>query len=870
MANAIFPKPDHQEREQRLPTHRRIIKWIWRVVGLGVLALIFFFVYLSFQDLPTFEELENPRSKLASEVYDIRGELLGRYYYENRVHVDYEDLNPRIVDALIATEDERYFSHSGIDGKALGRVFFRTVVLGNRSSGGGSTITQQLAKLLYSSRNFSGMNRVEMLVALVSRKFKEWITAVKLERSYTKEEIIAMYLNQFDFIYDAYGIEAAAETYFGKTQDSLQLQEAATLVGMLKNPALFNPVRFPDTTLHRRMVVLKQMERHGYLTPAKYDSLRQLPLNVQLNRRTHLSGPAPYFRMELRERLKEILSNKLKPDGTPYDIYADGLKIHTTIDLRMQEHLEAAVMEHMPELQEKFWKRWKNLDPWTYRIAGTTEHELKIRQLTLRRLIWESDRYQGIRRKVLGPTLEKVEQELDIKLSDYDMVRMLDEEDKKGSIRKLREQNVIVDKQVEEYRKVMRSTHWPALQQNWGVLQEKVEEAFDQPVEMTVFAYNAAGQKDTVMTPLDSIKYHRSFLQIGSMAMDPLNGQIRAWVGGINFRHFQYDHVTSDRQVGSTFKPFVYATAIALQGISPCREVPDIPYTIHVGEGNFNLAEEWTPSNASGQYSREIFTLKEGLRKSKNTVSVFLMKNLADARPVRQIAAKMGVSEEKIPPVPAICLGAADLNVFEMTGAYGTFANNGMYNEPVFISHIEDGNGRVIYSPQPIDRVALEPSTNYVMVEMLKYAAGYMGLESEAGGKTGTTNDYVDGWFMGITPELVVGTWVGGENNWIRFRSLAEGQGAVMAKPVFKKFIRRLEGDPESGYDKTATFFRPPGDLGIELDCEKYRMNRPGGSDGGEEDERFGEDPFGDEMDPEDLRRDYDVKSLLEEDQEEN
>ena len=852
-----------QRRNERLPVFRRIIRFLWLLAGFGVLFVILLFVTLSFQDLPTFDELENPRRKLATEVYDIHGELLGRYYYENRLQVDYEEINPRLVKALVSTEDERFHSHSGIDAEALGRVFVRTVLLGNSSSGGGSTITQQLAKLLYSSRNFSGMNRLERMTALISRKLKEWITAVKLERSYTKEEIMAMYLNEFDFIYDAYGIEAAAETYFGKPQKDLNIQEAAMLVGMLKNPWLFNPVRFPDTALYRRMVVLKQLERHGYITRSEYDSLKVLPLNLAFDRRTHLTGPAPYFRMELREQIKKILSDKEKSDGTPYNIYSDGLKIHTTIDLNLQNHLEDAAESHMAALQEKFWDRWKNLDPWTYRLETTTDYEMKIRRLTLRRLIWESNRYQGLRNKILAPALSKLNESVEISLSNTDILRLLDEESSPGAIRKLIANGYTSEEKAALYRQVLKSESWGGVKKAWRQLEKTADEEFSKPVRMTVFAYNEAGEKDTVMTPLDSIKYHRSFLQVGSMAMDPLTGQIRAWVGGVNFKYFQYDHVTSDRQVGSTFKPFVYATAIALQGFSPCHEVPDIPYTIHPGEGNFGLAEEWTPENASGEYSREIFTLKEGLRKSKNTVSVFLMKNLADANPVKQVASKMGVPEEKIPAVPSICLGAADLNVFDMTGAYGVFANNGMYNEPVFISHIEDANGRTIYSPRPTDRVVLEPNTNHVMVEMLKYAAGYMGMESEAGGKTGTTNDYVDGWFMGITPTLVVGTWVGGENSWIRFRTLADGQGAVMAKPIFKDFIKRLEQDTESGYDKTLTFIKPQGEIGIQLDCDQYRVNRMQGLLDSIENERFNDDPFADEIGPGLNNRNLDMDKLL-------
>jgi penicillin-binding protein 1A len=856
MAQAPIPETRSERIEKRLPVYRKIVRWMWILAGLSVLGLALLFVVLSFQDLPTFEELENPKNKLASEVYSTKGELLGRYYLENRVPVDYEDLSPHLVNALVSTEDERYYRHAGIDGWALVRVLVRTILLGDSSGGGGSTITQQLAKLLYSDRNFSGMSELETIIALGSRKCKEWITAVKLERSYTKEEIISMYLNQFDFINDAYGIKAASEVYFGTTQDSLAIQEAATLVGMLKNPSYFNPVRRPDITTRRREVVLKQMQKNEIISETQYDSLRTLPLGLRFSRQTHNDGPAPYFRMVLRSRLKEILAeeNHRKPDGAEYNIYSDGLKIYTTIDLDIQRHMEAAMLEHMPQLQERFWQRWKGKDPWTFRGRDVTTEELEIRQRSLDALIRRSDRYQSIYDQYLGAVLDDIREQFDFSVKDYDIKRMLQEEEEgsRSFIGRLVSEEKLDSRRAAKYRAIMKSKYWQSLKKQWNAFETAVDDAFRKAVPMKVFAYNDKFEKDTILSPIDSLKYHRMFLQIGSMAVDPVTGHVKGWVGGINHKYFKYDHVTSRRQVGSTFKPFIYSTAIAMQAMSPCQEVPDVPQTIHQGEGNFGLLEDWTPSNADGKYSHEILTLKQALKKSVNTVSVYLMKQLGDVEPVLNIVRNMGLGNSNIPAQPSICLGAADLSVQEMTGAYTTFANNGTYIEPVFVFRIEDRNGRVIYEANPIEKVALQPEVNYVMIEMLRHvmagAGGFANIKSDVGGKTGTTNDYVDGWFMGVTPELVVGTWVGGEDRWIRFFTLANGQGSVMARPFFSKLLTRLENDPNVLYNWETRFYRPPGDLGIEIDCDKFRQQRVSEEGEFKEDERFREDVFGDEF----------------------
>lgn len=836
--------------------YRPFFKWMWRLVFASILGVILLFFGLSFTKLPSVQELENPKSEQASVILAADNTELGRYYTENRVPVDFEQLSDHLVSALVATEDERYYKHSGIDFEALGRVAVKTVLLGQESSGGASTITQQLAKLLFTGQAANSISK------RVFQKLKEWIIAVRLERRYTKKEIIAMYLNKFNFINGAYGIKAASEIYFGKSQDSLNVQEAAMLVGMLKNPSLYNPLRRPELVQKRREVVFKQMQKNGLLSQAEYDSLRVLPLGLNYTRQTHIDGLAPYFRMELAKYVKEILNREEthKPDGTPYNIYQDGLKIYTTIDPVLQQLAEQTMAEHMKNVQNTFWRVWKNRDPWTYKSDSDLEIPVEVRQQSLTRLLRESDRYQKMRDQYLTSIIEELEKEIsgvEFSSDDREIERMVTAQKRSGYISELVQQNIISSSRAAKYRQVMNSNRFQTLQRQWEQLQEEVEKVFTEPVKMRVFAYNAQMEKDTTMSPLDSIKYHRMHLQTGIMAVEPATGYVKVWVGGINHKYFQYDHVTINRQVGSTFKPFVYATAIAQQSFSPCFQVYDMPYSIKPGEGNFHLAEEWTPSNSDGAYTYEALTLKEGLAKSKNTVSVFLMKQLGDAEPVRDLIHQMGINKNakypngryRVPPAPSICLGSTDLSVQEMTGAYTTFANNGIYNKPIFVSRIEDKNGRVLYEEIPYENTALPPNANYVMVEMLRYAgSGAMwGITSEVGGKTGTTNDYVDGWFMGVTPSLVVGTWVGGEDRWIRFLDISTGQGAYMAKPFFRMFINKLENTPEANFPKDQVFYRPPGDLGIELDCSIYQNLTPGQEEQPFEDEFFSNDFFGDE-----------------------
>lgn len=839
-------------QEERMPVYTKIVKWMWRAMAAGFGLVFLIFIVLSFSNLPDTKELENPKSTLASEVYGITGDVLGRFYIENRVPVEFDELSPFLVNALIATEDERFYKHAGIDMEALGRVLVKTAILGQKSTGGGSTITQQLAKLLFTGKPATSLPK------RVVQKLKEWIIAVRLERRYTKEEIIAMYLNKFDFLNNGDGIKAASEVYFSEGQDSLSIEQAATLIGMLKNPALFNPLSRPDTVRHRRNVVLNQMERNGVISREMYDSLKMLPLEIRYRRATHNDGLAPYFRGEISKDVTLILQNEeiRKPDGTSYNLYRDGLRIYTTIDPAVQSHMEGAMAEHMKSLQAKFDRHWKNLDPWKYKDRETTPAELKARERKLSQMVRESDRYVALREKYLAQIVETLEADIDdLNLRDIDIDRMLNEEEKEGYLKQLVKDEMISKKMESQYRSVLRSPYWGELKQHWEELQEAVKTTFETPIKMRVFTYdNDSFEKDTVMSPLDSLKYHHHFLQIGSMAVDPRTGYVKGWVGGINYRYFKYDHVRSRRQVGSTFKPFIYATAIKQQGISPCFRVPDQPQTIFPGEGNFGLLESWTPSNAEGTYSGNMYTLKDGLRYSKNTVSVFLMKQLMDTEPVRDLIDQMGISKDArypngryvVPRQPSICLGATDLSVTEMTGAYTTFANNGIFHKPQFILRIEDRNGRILYQQDPDERIALDEQSNYVMVEMLRYAAGIGGLKSQVGGKTGTTNDYVDGWFMGITPSLVVGTWVGGEDRWIRFRSIDLGQGSVMAKPFFRSLMTRLEADPNAEYEVDAHFPYPKGDLTIELDCTKYRQNF-GGAEGKGEFDEYSEDMFGDE-----------------------
>ncbi|HEX5625274.1 MAG TPA: transglycosylase domain-containing protein, partial [Saprospiraceae bacterium] len=755
------------------------------------------------------------------------------FYTENREFLSYDSINPHLVRALLATEDARYHQHSGIDFLALTRVAFKTILLSKEESGGGSTITQQLAKLLFERPNLEDHNKLVRTFLMIRVKFKEWLTAIKLEKSYTKEEILAMYLNKFDFLYGANGVQTAAQTYFGKDQKELSIDEAAMLVGMLKNPTRFNPKRFPKLALERRNTVLSLMEDEGQLSKKERDQLMQKPIDVtQFRRESHLEGMALYFRAELAKWLKNLLEDERfrKGDGTKYNFYEDGLRIYTTIDPVYQKYAEEAAREHMEKVQKAYFNIWARQDPWTY---DTDDNTLSIRKEALNLMIRETERYANVWNQYFGNLIPKLEAEIgNVDLSDRTIQRLLVAEKDPTHLDKELKKKLINETQYDYSKKILKTATWPAIKKTWSSFELAMRKEMTTPVRMKVYDYITLGEKDTLMSPLDSIKFHRKHMQIGTMAVDPHTGEVKAWVGGTNFKYFKYDHVNSRRQVGSTFKPFVYATAIALQGISPCNEFQDIQYTIPANDPNFNLPEAWSPGNAVESFTGENMNLYRALALSKNSITVKLVMLLGSVEPIRGLLHSMGIDSSLrrkdggylIPKFPSIVLGSSDLSVMEMTGAYTTFANNGVYTKPVFVTRIEDKNGKVIYRNTPVNSVALSPNYNYVMVDLLRRSGGAWNLKVPNGGKTGTTNDYVDGWYIGVTPDLVVGTWVGGEDPWIRFLSLEMGQGSVMAKPFFTRFISKLEADPDSGFNPQVTFPQPKGDLGIELNCETFRQ----------------------------------------------
>ena len=837
------------------------IRWMWRLFYAMIAFVVLSILVFSFMT-PSFKQLEDPSLNLASEVVANDAKtILGRYYIENRSPVTYNQLSPFLVQALIATEDVRYKDHSGVDGEALGRVIYRSFLLHQKGSGGGSTISMQLAKLLYSDRNLKDMNFLERAMGLYYRKLSEMITAVKLERSYTKDEIMAMYLNKYDFNYGGHGIRSASEVYFGKSPDSLKSEEAATLVGMLQNSSYFNPLRRPQKCLNRRNEVFLKMQRNNSITPAQYEALKAKPLDMSHFRtKTHTDGMATYFRVELEKDVKNILSSAAgrKSDGSKYDIYRDGLRIYTTIDPEVQRLAEEAMRAHMATLQAKYWRVWAGQDPWTFKGKDTDDDEIRQRVAALETNIRSSDRFQNMRAKYLDDVLATVQDNFEgLSILDSDIINMLRQDGSQTYFETCLSNGSLANKKVDIYRKIMSSDEWLKLKSQWSKLQAAAKAEFARPVAMKVFAYNDKGEKDTTMTPLDSIRYHRMHLQIGSLAVDPTDGTVKAWVGGVGYKYFQYDHVRSDRQVGSTIKPFIYSTAINQLGISPCLSVNDVPQTIQVGEGNFHLATAWTPHNSDG-YSGQYLQLWDALKKSKNTASVYLMKQIGTTEPVRELMNSMGIDSSskysngqyRVPKQPAICLGAVDLKVLEMAGAYTTFADNGVYHKPIYLTRITDKAGRLIYQAVPESRRALPEGANYVMLSMLKYVAngmpGIAGLKSQVGGKTGTTNSYKDGWFMGVTPRLVVATWVGGDDNWIRFTNIADGQGAAMARPFFAHLMQKLEADPKANYDYTATF-KVPANIGIELDCAKYHGAGEGGVPAPNTPNEFDDNRFQDE-----------------------
>lgn len=860
------------KKKKRKRIYKRIVQLIWIGFIAMLTGIIILFTSLSYQ-LPSFEQLENPKVRVASEIYSADGVLLGKYYIENRTPVPYDSISEHVIHALVSTEDARYYKHSGIDAEALARVLVKTVILGNGDAGGGSTISQQLAKLLVGRPDTEGLNKVFRASVMVQTKLKEWLTAVKLERSYTKKEILTMYLNEFDFLYGAHGIRSASETYFDKQPIDLDINESAMLVRMLKNPSLYNYKRDMELALKGREVVLNNMKDKGHINQTQYDTLRVKSIDASKFRvMDHNDGIATYFREYLRDHLKEVLARKenLKANGKAYDLYEDGLKIYTTIDSRIQTHAEQAVIDHLSQHQEKMFKHWKDwnkvdpeigyrtYNPWTYKVPTNTRGEIELRLRGLSKLVWNSERYKAVRSDYLK-TAEKYQ------LRDVDIYRMLRVDDHNIKPRRnpaypkkpidgeailanWKETGYASEKQIKTYRKLLKSEEWAKIRSEY----ESLLKYMQQPVDMEVFAYLkegdrwTTGKKDTTMSPFDSVRYHRMFLQAGSISVEPQTGYVRSWVGGIDHHVFKLDHVTMNgtvlhpskriagkdyktrgRQVGSSIKPFLYALNIDLRGYSPCYEVEDVKTTIEKGFGQFGLIKDWTPSNASGSYSGKKMPLTQALRMSLNSVSAQLMKDLNSTEKFRAFLYEVGIDTSKVPASPTICLGTPDLTPFEMAGGYTIFANGGVYSEPIFIDRIEDRNGNPIYSAeadQVVEQVLTEDGA-YVMSEMLQAvqrgAPGFAGIKTTHGGKTGTTNFQSDGWFMGITPNLIVGTWVGCDDRFIRFRSLLYGQGGSMARPIFQNVLKYIEADPALKWDTKAKFPKPD-DVEREMNCLKY------------------------------------------------
>ncbi len=799
------------------------VKWLWVLFIVGLLLAAAMFVMISKTKMPDTEELENPKYQQASIIYASDNTEMGRYYSENRDLLTFDELNPFIVNALIATEDERFYNHSGIDARGTTRA---VVFLGG--NGGASTITQQLAKLFFTNKSRSFVKRVW-------QKLQEWVIAVQFEKRYTKEEIISMYLNKSEFKYNSFGIGAAARTYFGKDQSKLAVEEAAVLIGLLKGPSFYDPIRHPERSLRRRNIVLGQMVKNDFLSQNDADELKAMPIDLSsFKQEVHYDGMAPYFRTTLTKTLNDILSKEKykKPDGTNYSIWEDGLKIYTTIDRKMQKHAEQVAFKHMANVQKNFNVQWKNKDPWKY--TEEKDKEKAKRQLEQRKNVLlthrrESGRYLKMRDKYMSEVFSKVLSKYpDVRLDYRDISRMIREDKEPGYLKKIVREGWATNDQVKEYRKVLTDPLWAEVKSQRNKLIKAANKVFSTPVKMKVFDYTESGEREVTMTPMDSIKYHQEHMQIGSLAMDPRTGYVKAWVGGINKKYYKVDHVQTNRQVGSTFKTLLYATVIAQQGMSPCFSVQDIKHGIPANEPNFKLQKAWYPDNADGKYSSKMFTLKEALKFSKNSVSAWLIAQLGNVELIRNLAGDLGIPKEKVPPYPSIVLGTPELTVLEMTGAYSTFANNGIYNEPTFILRIEDKNGKLIYSPISDQRRVMNETYNFAVVNLLEHAtSGHKHkLKSQFGGKTGTTNDFVDGWFMGISPELVIGTWVGGENSWIRFLTKEYGYGGRMARPYYLDLMKELEEDPAIKLNKGAIFKIPDGEI-LESDCNVYNQPLP-------------------------------------------
>lgn len=824
----------------------------------GLIVLLYLFIY--YTDIPNFEELENPKYDLASIIYDVNGKSFGRYFIEDRVPVEYEKISDHIKNALVMTEDERFYSHSGIDFRALFRVGIKTVILGQESSGGGSTISQQLAKLLYERPSTYGKSFLFKIKSLIQSKFKEWIIAVKLEKSYTKEEIMALYLNKFEFINGAHGIEAAAQIYFNKPQSELNVSQAATLVGMLKNPVMYNPRRFPEKSKDRRNSVLLQLRKNKLISKEEYAELIVENIDLSDFKRVDQSeGWGPYFRAELTKELRKLLKKEgiKKTDGSEYDLYRDGLKIYTTIDLNYQKYAEEAVWEHLKSLQEKFWRVWKNRDPWTYE---SNDYQKKLRADILENQCKSSDRYLTLREKYFKTHTEELTITYpDVPFSD-NIIKVLDSiQQNKLSFRNAAEREVLNKDYQSQYHNLINSQLWNNLIENFYEMEAAFKKEFSTPVKMKVFDYNENSEKEVEMTPLDSVRYHKMHLQSGFLVVEPASGHVKAWVGGSNHKYFKFDHVTMRRSVGSTIKPFVYTQAMAVANISPCEEFEDIQYTIAPDDAGFSVDKEWSPANADDRFTGNKYNLFHGLLYSKNSITVKLLKEMGTVEPIINLMDNLGIDKDlklsngrlAIPRLPSICLGAVDLTLFEITGAYTAFANNGTFVQPTIISRIEDKNGKILYQSVPKRKPAINSLYNAVMVSMLKNNVGGkfgMGLKSEIGGKTGTTNDYSDGWFVAVTPTLVLGSWTGGDDKWIRFLNLNDGQGYVTARPIVQKFLKKLEANDSIGYDYMSRFTPPPTGFEELVNCQRYKSIQPAVEQSMTKKEKLKKDVFDEEF----------------------
>ena len=743
----------------RIP-YRRSLKLFWIVFSIGILSFVSIFLAAGFGllgKMPEFRQLENPKTNLATQIFSADNKVIGKFYYnDNRTPLYYEEIPKNLIDALIATEDERFYDHSGIDLRSTLRA---VVYLGEK--GGASTVSQQLARQL-----FTGVRSRNTLDAVI-QKIKEWVIAVQLERRYAKKEILTMYLNLYDFNYNADGLRSAANIYFSKEPSELLLEESAMLVGMLKNSSLYNPIRRPELVTSRRNIVFQQMLRNEMLTQKEVDSLQQLPLQIQFNPQSHREGLATYFRAYLRQFMLNWIQDNPKPDGEKYNLYLDGLTIYTTLDSKMQTYAENAVKEHMSNLQDAFFEQ--NTPKWN----------------------------------PTAPFLELTEKEVE---------RLMGQA-------------------------MMRSERWRKMKLA-GKTEDEIKASFEQKTAMRIFSWK--GEIDTVMRPIDSIRHYKHFLRSGMMSMNPQTGHVKAWVGGINYKHFQFDHVfQGKRQIGSTFKPFVYASAIDQLKLSPCDSFPDGFYCVEARK--FGAHEAWCPKNSGDRYTG-MRTLKNALANSVNTISARLIDKVGPG-PVSKLAADLGISS-KIPNVPSIALGTADLSVYEMVAAYGAFANQGIYVKPVMVTRIEDKNGTVLFEATPETRDVLSEESAYVTVKLLEgvtesgsgirlrhrgaeennpyfgtVVTGYpYEFQNPIAGKTGTTQNQSDGWFIGMVPNLVTGVWVGGEDRATHFNSIAYGQGATMALPIWALYMKKLYEDPllEVSIDS----FPAPERVSIPLDCE--------------------------------------------------